>query len=45
MMTVLLWHIDEHVIELLEYVIVWIAAEYVQHLSIQFTFVDLVHRS
>ena len=26
---IVFWHIDEHVIELLERVIVWIAAEYV----------------
>ena len=45
MMTVLLGHVDEHVIELLEHIIVSIAAEYVRQLSIQFTLVDLVHRS
>ena len=28
---IVLWHIDEHVIELLERVIVWIAAEDVRH--------------
>ena len=31
MFAVVLWHIDEHVIELLERVIVWIVAEYVRH--------------
>ena len=36
MMTVLLWHVDEHVIELLERVIVSIAAEDVRHLLIYF---------
>ena len=32
MMTVLLWHVDEHVVELLERVVVSIAAENVRHL-------------
>ena len=31
MFAIVLWHIDEYVIELLERVIVWIAAEYAQH--------------
>ena len=44
MLAVVLWHIDEHVIEFLERVVVWIAAEYVRHLFIQFTLVDFVHR-
>ena len=40
MMTVLLWHVDEHVVELLERVVVSIAAEDVRHL---FTLDDFVH--
>ena len=43
MFAVVFGHIDEHVIELPERVIVWIAAEYVQHWLIQFTLVDFVH--
>ena len=37
---ILLWHVDEHIIEFLECVVVSIAAEYVRHL---FTLVDYVH--
>ena len=36
MLAVVLWHIDEHVVELLERVIVSIAAEDVRHLLIYF---------
>ena len=38
-MTVLLWHIDEHVIELLERVIVSIAAEDVRHFTLSLLFI------
>ena len=37
MMTVLLWHVDEHVVELLERVVVSIAAEDGRHLLFSFT--------
>ena len=36
-MTVLLWHVDEHVVELLERVVVSIAAKDVRHLLFLFT--------
>ena len=44
MFAVILGHIDEHVIELPERVIVWIATEDVRHWFIQITLVDFVHR-
>ena len=46
MMTVLLWHVDEHVVELLERVIVSIAAEDVRHLLFTLDdFVDMHERT
>ena len=41
MVTISLGHVDEYVIEFLEFVIVPIAAEYVRHYL--FTLVDFVH--
>ena len=38
MMTVLLWHVDEHVVELLERVVVSIAAENGRHLFTYFAY-------
>ena len=42
MMTVLLGHVDEHVVELLERVVVSIAAENVRHFTFLFTLDDFV---